>query len=119
VTQGCIGAYYEKLGGKVVYFGKPFREIFEYAKTMVDGLPNEKIAMIGDTPWTDIVGANAVGIGSIMVLTGIPAEFFDRMPRSMTIDEKLDHLFNKIAPKMTKINSSMKPNHIIRRFAQS
>ncbi|MDR3187334.1 MAG: HAD hydrolase-like protein [Holosporaceae bacterium] len=119
VTQGCIGAYYEKLGGKVVYFGKPFREIFEYAKTMTGGLPDEKIAMIGDTPWTDIVGANAAGISSIMVLTGIPTEFFDRMPRSMTIDEKLDRLLDKIAPKIAKINGSLKPNHVLRRFSQS
>ncbi|MDR2067556.1 MAG: HAD hydrolase-like protein [Holosporaceae bacterium] len=116
VTQGCIGSYYEKLGGKAVYFGKPFREIFEYAKTMVGGIPDEKIAMIGDTPWTDIVGANAVGIDSVMVLTGIPTEFLDKMDRSMTIDEKLDSLFNEITPKMTKMTNSARPNYIIRRF---
>ncbi|MDR1375816.1 MAG: HAD hydrolase-like protein [Holosporaceae bacterium] len=118
VTQGCIGAYYEKLGGKAVYFGKPFGEIFEYVKAMLD-LPNEKIAMVGDTPWTDIMGANAVGLDSIMVLTGIPSEFFDRMDRSLSVDEKLDCLFNKIAPQMTEITGSVIPTHIIKRFAYS
>ena len=60
LTQGSIGAHYKKMGGKVVYFGKPFSGIFDFAKQYV--AEGKRIAMVGDTPWTDIVGANSAGI---------------------------------------------------------
>ncbi|MDR2765918.1 MAG: HAD hydrolase-like protein [Holosporaceae bacterium] len=115
VTQGCLGAYYEKLGGRVIYFGKPLPGIFEYARRFVD--PKDRIVMVGDTPWTDIAGANGVGIDSLLVMTGIAAEFCKGVGLSPKSAKKLDTLFGEIAPLMLKANFSPRPTYLARRFA--
>ena len=116
-TQGSIGKYYEKLGGKVVYFGKPYSGIFEFAKQYAN--PDDKIAMIGDTPWTDILGANISGIDSVMTMTGVSEEFFSKMSLSLSLEEKFDILFNDISKKMTDVSGSVIPKYIIGQFSHS
>ncbi|GHU19404.1 haloacid dehalogenase [Alphaproteobacteria bacterium] len=115
ITQGCIGKHYEKLGGKVVYFGKPYTGIFEYAKQFAN--PDDRIAMVGDTPWTDIAGANNIGISSIMVMTGITEEFCNRMDLALSDEEKIDSLLNNMTRKMSDIQTDVHPTHVIRQFA--
>lgn len=109
ITQGAIGAYYKKIGGSTIYFGKPYPDIFEFAKSFVS--PNTRMAMIGDTPWTDIAGANNVDINSILVCTGIPTELY---MTKLTVEENIDHLISVTA---SKINHSpykdVTPTHII------
>jgi hypothetical protein len=90
-----------------VYLGKPYRRIFEFAKAHVeekfgDDLCN--IAMVGDTPWTDVLGANANGIDSVMTLTGIFEDYFEIMPFPMSEEEKVDELFYKISMKIIEID---------------
>lgn len=113
VTQGCLGEYYERLGGKVVRFGKPYKEIFQFAKTFVD---TDRIAMIGDTPWTDVAGANAVGMDSIMVTTGVVHEFFKTMPAHLHEQDKLRILFNEIAPRMAHKEQNCIPTAVIEKM---
>ena len=50
---GSIAAIFEKLGGRVIYFGKPYPEIYNFCIKK-----NEKILAIGDNIRTDIKGAN-------------------------------------------------------------
>lgn len=115
-TQGAIGFYYEKVfGGKVLYFGKPFVEIFEFAKK-VSSSENDKILMIGDTLWTDVLGAHNAGIDSALVMTGISGEFFRKMA-GKHITEKLEVLKNKIGSKLSCAKQDLKsPTHILRHF---
>jgi ribonucleotide monophosphatase NagD (HAD superfamily) len=116
ITQGAIGAYYEKLGGRVVYFGKPYSGIFEYAKQVVKS--SKSILMIGDTPWTDISGANACGLDTALVLTtGVSNEFISRMDDSLPVQEKYRLLFEQIAPKMARISYNVWPKYCISCFA--
>jgi HAD superfamily hydrolase (TIGR01459 family) len=75
---GAIGAVYEDLGGKVIYPGKPHRLIYEVAlerlgagKACAPGI--DRVIAVGDAIRTDIAGANAMGIASLMVLEGIHA----------------------------------------------
>lgn len=117
-TQGCIGRYYEKLGGKVVYFGKPYKDIFEYAKQKYTSA-DDKILMVGDTPWTDILGANLSCIDSAMVMSGVTREFFDKMPQDINEDKKMSILLEEISTKMMNIQGSVTPKYVIRRFAHS
>lgn len=73
VCQGSLAAYYEKIGGQVVWFGKPYRDIYDYLLQDYADIDRSKILMIGDTLRTDIAGAADAGIKSALVLTGITA----------------------------------------------
>lgn len=78
VRQGTIAAMYEKLGGRVLYFGKPYQSAYSEALNHFSrwGITNpEEILMVGDTPETDIRGAISIGMSSALVLqTGIMSE---------------------------------------------
>lgn len=75
VRQGSIAAMYEEAGGTVFYIGKPSSLSFSAAMHQFNalGLNNPaKIVMVGDTPETDIKGANNFGMSSALILeTGI------------------------------------------------
>ncbi len=78
VRQGSIAQLYEDLGGHVVYIGKPYAAVYTSALAFFEkeGISRpEKIVMIGDTPETDIRGANTFGLASALTTkTGIMAE---------------------------------------------
>ena len=51
-----------------VFFGKPFGNIFDQALARLPaGIDRDRIVMVGDSPHTDILGANAAGIRSALV----------------------------------------------------
>lgn len=78
VRQGSIAKLYEDLGGQVVYIGKPYSTVYKIAMDFFEkkGVSKpEEILMIGDTPETDIRGANNFGIASALTTkTGIMAD---------------------------------------------
>ena len=50
------------------FFGKPFGNMFEFALSKIpDGIPRNRVVMVGDTLHTDILGARAAGIASVLV----------------------------------------------------
>lgn len=116
VMQGAIGSYYEKFyKGNVVYFGKPFVGIFNFAKE-ISRSQNDKILMIGDTLWTDILGAYNANIDSAMVMTGVCGEFFCQM-NGVPIEEKLKTLSNRIGAKLSYNPELLKnPTYLLRHF---
>jgi HAD superfamily hydrolase (TIGR01459 family) len=70
---GALADVYESLGGPVIYPGKPYRPIYDFALKRVTSLGHEprKILCIGDSPSTDIRGARAMGFSSLYVGTGL------------------------------------------------
>ena len=113
LCQGFIGELYENAGGNVKYFGKPFYVIYEYAKQWIS--KDEKVAMIGDTPWTDILGGNIAGYDTVLVLSGVANHFLDDITENSVI-----HMIKTIFPKMIHKNLlkfSQFPTHIIKTFA--
>ncbi len=73
---GVIAKEYEKIGGKVIYFGKPYSKVYESAisffeKEFAQKIDRKKIIAIGDGIETDIKGANDFNLDSILVLGGI------------------------------------------------
>jgi HAD superfamily hydrolase (TIGR01459 family) len=75
---GAIAKEYEKSGGKVFYFGKPHRFIYDCAfekLSFVTGEKNRdlcgKILAIGDGADTDIRGAAQMGFDSLFITRGI------------------------------------------------
>lgn len=56
----------DRLGIPVHWFGKPFPDAFDDAAARI-GLPRDRLAMVGDTLHTDILGGAQAGMGSILV----------------------------------------------------
>lgn len=57
----------KRSGAQAIFFGKPFGNAFETALTRLDGIPRNRIAMVGDTLHTDVLGGAAAGIGTILI----------------------------------------------------
>ena len=66
LCAGSVAKVFEELGGEVVYFGKPYKEVY---KMCFDG--NEKVLAIGDNLRTDIKGANNLKIDCIFISNGV------------------------------------------------
>ncbi len=71
---GAIAQRYEELGGKVRWHGKPLPDVYETAFELLAIADRRRILAVGDSIRTDIAGANAAGIDSLFVATGIHAE---------------------------------------------
>ncbi|MBR2299714.1 MAG: TIGR01459 family HAD-type hydrolase [Alphaproteobacteria bacterium] len=67
IRQGSIANAYRALGGKVILYGKPDPNIFDW---VLGDTPREKVLMVGDTLGTDILGANRAGIKSCLTISG-------------------------------------------------
>ena len=82
---GALADVYEDMGGKVIYSGKPHPPIYGLAIERLESLTGgqaidrERILCIGDSPGTDVRGANVQGFDSLYVGTGIKehGEYFE------------------------------------------
>lgn len=72
---GAIAERYAARGGTVVQAGKPHALIYDRALALAGTIrsptPKHRILAIGDAVKTDIAGANAQGIASLLITTGI------------------------------------------------
>jgi HAD superfamily hydrolase (TIGR01459 family) len=69
---GALADAYEKIGGAVIYYGKPKPEIYDLVRASLPGA--ERPLAIGDGMQTDIKGANAAGIDALFIADGIHGE---------------------------------------------
>ena len=67
LCAGSVAMVFEKMGGEVVYFGKPYPEVYNQS---IDN-KNKKILSIGDNLNTDIKGANLLNFDSLLISNGI------------------------------------------------
>jgi len=78
-TEYCAGkvaSIFEKLGGNVIYFGKPYPDIYRFCMKK----ENESILAIGDNIRTDIKGANQMKFDSLLITGGIHEKEFSNLP---------------------------------------
>ena len=67
LCAGSVAMVFEKMGGEVIYFGKPYPEIYNQSIDNKD----KKILSIGDNLNTDIKGANLLNYDSLIISNGI------------------------------------------------
>ena len=63
---GKIAEIFENLGGEVVYFGKPHKEVYLSCLKA-----DQKTLVIGDNLKTDIKGANNMNLDSVFITSGV------------------------------------------------
>ncbi len=71
LCAGSIAKVFEELGGEVIYFGKPHKEVYKMCFNS-----NEKVLAIGDNLRTDIKGANNLNIDCIFISDGVHRDEF-------------------------------------------
>tara|TARA_B100000963_G_scaffold290617_1_gene260518 strand:+ start:356 stop:1174 length:819 start_codon:yes stop_codon:yes gene_type:complete len=67
LCAGSVAMVFEKMGGDVVYFGKPHPEVYNQSINN----KKKKILAIGDNLNTDIRGANLLNYDSLLISNGI------------------------------------------------
>ncbi|MDC1280254.1 TIGR01459 family HAD-type hydrolase [Pelagibacteraceae bacterium] len=67
LCAGSVALVFEKMGGEVIYFGKPFPEVYNQSINN----ENKKVLSIGDNLNTDIKGANLLNFDSLIISNGI------------------------------------------------
>lgn len=67
---GAVAKKYKELGGNVVYYGKPYQNIYDEVIAEFD-YKKSQILCIGDGLHTDIKGANQNGLDSLLITSGM------------------------------------------------
>ena len=67
LCAGSVAMVFEKMGGKVVYFGKPYPEVYNLS---IDN-KGKNVLSVGDNLNTDIKGANLLNYDSLIISNGI------------------------------------------------
>jgi HAD superfamily hydrolase (TIGR01459 family) len=70
---GALADVYEAMGGHVIWYGKPFRTIYDYALAHGGHPPREEVLAVGDGLQTDMLGAAWMGFDAVFVTGGIHA----------------------------------------------
>jgi HAD superfamily hydrolase (TIGR01459 family) len=73
---GALAAVYERLGGTVIYAGKPYAPIYQLALETITQhagrhVAKQEVLAIGDGVNTDIEGAAALGLDAVFVASGL------------------------------------------------
>jgi HAD superfamily hydrolase (TIGR01459 family) len=93
LCAGALAQWYEAQGGPVRWHGKPYKSIYDRCLTLLGVADRSRILAVGDSLRTDIAGAAAAGLDSLLIIGGIHAEEFgvvdDRDPEPAVIDAAL------------------------------
>jgi HAD superfamily hydrolase (TIGR01459 family) len=97
LCAGALAKKFEELGGKVIYFGKPYKSIYYSALKKLNLLKifeEKKINLIaiGDNLKTDIKGANSLNIDSIFITNGLYKDFFQSEKIDLEVEESLSNI---------------------------
>ena len=93
---GSVAKIFEEIGGKVIYFGKPYPPVYNLSANI-----NEKnILCIGDNLNTDIKGANVQNFDNLLITSGIHKE-------ELSINN-IDKLEKKYGVKVNYIQTKLK-----------
>ena len=98
---GALAQIYERLGGRVIYGGKPHPPIYDLARIWLEetlGYHPEQILMIGDNLFTDVLGAQQEELDCLFIQDGLYGETETRF-RNLCAEHDLSARY--MAPKLT------------------
>ena len=105
MCAGSLASMYQKMGGKVIYFGKPYNNVYQEVYSFLnkgDKTKEGSILCVGDGLNTDIRGANNEKLDSLLVVGGLLKKrhliekkthtSIDEMKLTQTINEHKVHV---------------------------
>ena len=75
--SGALAQIYENMGGEVIFGGKPHKPIYRLGRAWLEqvmGYVPERILMIGDNLFTDVLGAQKEGLDCLFIQDGLYGE---------------------------------------------
>jgi HAD superfamily hydrolase (TIGR01459 family) len=76
ICAGSLAQAYEADGGEVRWHGKPFPGVYRTCLALLGVADKGRILGVGDSPRTDVAGANGAGLDSLLVAGGLHASEF-------------------------------------------
>jgi HAD superfamily hydrolase (TIGR01459 family) len=76
LCAGALAEHYEKIGGRVRWHGKPYPSVYDSCLALLGIAERRLLLAIGDSLRTDIAGAAAAGIDSLLIAGGVHAGEF-------------------------------------------
>jgi ribonucleotide monophosphatase NagD (HAD superfamily) len=73
VCAGALADEYERLGGTVHWYGKPYPEVYREAFRLAGDPDRSAVLAVGDGLHTDMLGAALQGIDAVYVSSGVHA----------------------------------------------
>jgi HAD superfamily hydrolase (TIGR01459 family) len=92
VAPGAVARYYEGLGGRVFYVGKPHRPIYQLVLEALGNPAPGSIVAIGDSVEHDIAGAAGMTLDTALIMGGIHGSGFDLIGGLETNQAALERL---------------------------
>lgn len=80
ICAGALADIYLELGGAVREIGKPDPEVYDPVLELMGNPQRAHVLAIGDSPHTDLAGAQAAGLDSLWALTGLAADAHGEAP---------------------------------------
>lgn len=90
LCAGVMASEYEKIGGEVTYFGKPYHHVYERASALFPNVDKKKVCAIGDNIATDIKGGNNFNIDTYLIAGGIHGKELNVEHGQLPDNKKLD-----------------------------
>ncbi len=95
LCAGAIAIRYIEMGGRVIQFGKPYRQVYLKAMELAGSPAKERVAAIGDSMLTDIKGAKDFGIDSYLIPGGIHGKELAVIHAQLPDTNKMQDFCNK------------------------
>ncbi len=93
---GLIAKEYKKIGGTVIYYGKPYESVYEATCASFKTSNKSKIIAIGDGLETDIAGASKFGIDCLLITGGILSKTLKINYNQNANPQELEKIFNQL-----------------------
>lgn len=95
ICAGALADIYLELGGRVFEVGKPDPAVYDPVMEMLGLTDRKRVLAIGDTPHTDLAGAQAAGLDALWAMTGLAAHAHGENPdpevlRQVALSEGVD-----------------------------
>lgn len=76
-SAGTIANLFEQRGGDIIWYGKPYQDIYADALRFFNNIPRDDILCIGDSIHHDIIGGHAAGLATALVRQGVHSDISD------------------------------------------
>lgn len=109
ICAGELARHYAAIGGDVRYHGKPYAPVYRRCFDLLGNPAPSRVLAVGDSLHTDIAGANAAGIDSLLITGGIHRQQLGVQPGVLPTAAALAHLLDNSVHRPTFAASGLGP----------